>query len=785
MKLRRSANPEIVMKIDRLYELFDQAIELERPEQLDLFLEQHCGSDPVQRQELLELLKAHQQGNRLLDNPTQAMDLSATSPTESEGELIGNYKLLQKIGEGGMGVVFMAEQLRPIRRKVALKVIREGINSKQILARFEAEREALSRLEHPNATRILDAGVTNQGRPFFVMDLVRGTHITHYCNTHRLSVVQRLELIEKVCMVIHHAHQRGILHRDIKPSNVMITLHDGVPVPKVIDFGIAKALDRPLTEQTLFTRYGDLVGTPEYMSPEQAEMSGLDLDVRTDIYSLGVLLYELLTGSTPLTSEQIKGHGLLKIFETIRDSEAELPSLRITKTLSASETIADERLSTPKLLRQSLVGDLDWITMKALSKDRNERYESAAAMAKDIRNYLQGEPVEAAAPSLVYRLRKFYRRHKSISIVASGSAILLLASTALSIYWAIISAKNEKIASDKSIQLEEKSVALEQALTRALEAEKKAEALARAESRRATEASARVSMVRHIAKQTEAQFRDFVVAAKQGAEADQPGSAIALQIGARLEMISQLSPIASLPMDVSSHQRIVIGPTQGGDSGEVAPTIAPTVPLPIPAFGPTSPIKVDSTSLDQGISSPITASSGVVIRVDNANQKPPVYYDFLLEEQRRTFGNRDIIVAETLFQRALSRIMQVRSIRKILSQSNEQTSKVIVQMLDSTTYNSSPSDSLSSKPDWVANENDLREAMAILADKPEVELQRLETAALLSLVLRAQKKNSQAAEFSTIASDLIARLSNQSLSASDSQRIQQALEHLNEQVPVE
>lgn len=766
------------MKIDRLYELFDQAVELDSPEQLDLFLEQNCGHDPIQRQELIGLLKAHQKGNRLLDSPTQAMDLSGSSPTESEGELIGNYKLLQKIGEGGMGIVFMAEQLQPIRRKVALKVIREGINSKQILARFEAEREALARLEHPNATRILDAGVTNQGRPFFVMDLVRGTHITQYCNTHRLTVNQRLELIEKVCMVIHHAHQKGILHRDIKPSNVMITLHDGVPVPKVIDFGIAKALDRPLTEQTLFTRYGDLVGTPEYMSPEQAEMSGLDLDVRTDIYSLGVLLYELLTGSTPLTSEQIKGRGLLKIFETIRDSEAELPSLRITKTISASETIADERLSTPKLLRKSLAGDLDWITMKALSKDRNERYDSAAAMARDIRNYLEGEPVEAAAPSLAYRLRKFYRKHKSISIVASASTILLLASTALSVYWAIVSAKNEKIASDKSIQLEEKSAALEQALTRALDAEKKAEALARAESRRATEASARVAMVRHIAKQTEAQFRSFVSASKN-VDANPKVSTQVSQIGARLElMFSQLSPVASYPIDISTQQRVIIGQTQFSEIGEVAPAL----PLPTTVFQATAPSDVEVSLAPSAPPTFATApSSGVMLRVENANQKPPIYYDFLLEEQRKAFGNSDVIVAETLYQRALSRITQDRAIRRALSEANELGSKVIVQIVDAANLNST-SEAVLPKPDWVGNENDLREAIAILADKPDVQLQRLETAALLSMVLRAQSKNTQAAEFSSIAADLIQRLSNQPASDSDSQRIKLAQQHLNEQI---
>jgi serine/threonine protein kinase len=772
------------MKIDRLYELFDQAVELENSEQLESFLAEHCGDDFNQRQELKGLLKAHERGHRLLDSPTQAMDLNVVSPTETEGDLVGHYKLLQKIGEGGMGIVFMAEQMQPIRRKIAMKIIREGLNSKQILARFEAEREALSRLEHPNATRILDAGVTNTGRPFFVMDLVRGTHITHYCNTQRLTVNQRLELMEKVCMVIHHAHQKGILHRDIKPSNVMITLHDGVPVPKVIDFGIAKALDRPLTEQTLFTRYGDLVGTPEYMSPEQAEMSGLDLDVRTDIYSLGVLLYELLTGSTPLTSEQIKGRGLLKIFETIRDSEAERPSLRITKTISASETIADERLSTPKLLRKSLVGDLDWITMKALSKDRNERYDSAAAMAKDIRNYLQGEPVEAAAPSLAYRLRKFYRKHKSISIVASASTLLLLVSTALSIYWAIVSAKNERIARDKSIQLEDKSVALENALTRALDAEKKAEALARAESRRATEASARVAMVRHLAKQTEAELREYMLSEKQGVEPNSEESLQATMIGTRLDMMfSVLAPVSNLPLELQAGQQSVVGPTTVGDTL----TMVPAVPLPSTAVFRTGEPIVDQIGIipqDEGSTVSAVPSSGLVIRVDNSNQKPPIYYDFLLEEQRRTFGNRDVIVAETLYQRALSRITQVRMFKKLMSENDERNSKVIVQVMGAGAIDLSR-ESFAKKPDWVANENDLREAMAILTDKPDVDLQRFETAALLSLVLSAQNKNTQATELRTLAGDLINRLSSQSHSEADTSRIKLAQEHLSEKTEME
>ncbi len=754
------------MKIDQLYKLFDKALELNSPEQLDQFLQQNCGDDDGRRQELLGLLQAHQRGNRLLDSPTEAMELSLIAPHEREGELIGSYRLLQKIGEGGMGVVFMAEQQQPIRRKVALKVIREGINSKQILARFEAEREALARLDHPNATRILDAGVTNRGRPYFVMDLVRGTHITHFCNSQRLTVNQRLELMEKVCLVIHHAHQKGILHRDIKPGNVMITLHDSVPVPKVIDFGIAKALDGTLTEQTLFTRYGDLVGTPEYMSPEQAEMSGLDLDVRTDIYSLGVMLYELLTGSTPLSSDQIKGRGLLKVFETIRDSEAELPSLRVTKTMSASETIADERLSTPKLLRKCLSGDLDWITMKALAKDRNERYESAAAMAKDIRNYLQGEPVEAAAPSLAYRARKFYRKHRSVSIVAAAFTLLLLVSTALSVYWAIVSAKNERIASDKSIQLEEKSAALEKALTRALSAEKKAEALARAESRRATEASANMAMVQHIAKQHAAQFRNAIFAAKES-QGDRPEAGQVAQIGARLElMLSQIGTSVVSPSELTSGQVSIV---QTQETENAAP-----LPVPITIYQGKLPAGESMRGPSLAIAPEFASSQSSRVIVDVRDlKKPLIYYDFLLAEQRKTFGNRDLFVAETLYLRALARMEPTPASREQTEPTQEPQNRT--PMNPPLNQPMSPA----VQPDWVANENDLREAIAILADHPDAELAKAETAALLTYTLRAQQKYTQAVEFSDIARATLQRLSTTDPGSAEAKRIAQARHYLD------
>lgn len=482
------------MSIQLISELFDQAVELEDTGSRDRFIEEHCADSPEQAAKLRRMVQAHAEQHRLLDNPTQVIVFAAESSGQDnqprEGSVIGCYKLLEQIGEGGMGLVYMAEQQQPIRRRVAMKIIKADLSSSQVLARFEAEREALSRLDHPNITRILDAGATVGGRPYFVMELVRGTSLTEYCDQQQASIEERLELMEQTCRAVHHAHQKGVIHRDLKPSNVMVTLHDGQPVPKVIDFGIAKALDRPLTEKTLFTRYGDMIGTPQYMSPEQAEMSGLDLDVHTDIYSLGVLLYELLTGSTPIEADTLKSKGLLGVFQTIRDCDAETPSVRVTRTLTRDEQIAYRRKTTCKLLQRSIVGELDWITLKALAKKRTDRYESAAAMARDIRAYLHGEPVDAAAPSFWYQTSKFFRRHKAICLIALASITCLLSLTTLSGYWAIANSRLRTLAQQKSDELGEKSDTLEQvneelrqALRRASIAEAEATRLADRERR--------------------------------------------------------------------------------------------------------------------------------------------------------------------------------------------------------------------------------------------------------------------------------------------------------------
>jgi len=346
--------------------------------------------------------------------------------TEKAGDRIGRYKLLQEIGEGGMGSVWMAEQEVPVRRRVALKVVKLGMDTKQVIARFEAERQALALMDHPNIAKVLDAGATDTGRPFFVMELVRGVPITEYCDQNNLSPQQRLDLFIHVCRAIQHAHQKGIIHRDIKPSNILVTLHDGVPVPKVIDFGIAKAIDQPLTEKTLFTRFEQFMGTPAYMSPEQAEMSGLDIDTRSDIYALGVLLYELLTGKPPFDPDALVKSGVDAMRRTIREVEPPRPSTRLS-TLAAADltTIARKRGTEPARLSALVRGDLDWIVMKCLEKDRTRRYETANGLAVEVQRYLDNEPVAARPPSAAYKFQKAFRRNKLV-FAAGGAVIAVL-----------------------------------------------------------------------------------------------------------------------------------------------------------------------------------------------------------------------------------------------------------------------------------------------------------------------------------------------------------------------
>ena len=362
---------------------------------------------------------------------------SAGPVAEGPGTVIGPYKLREKIGEGGMGVVYLAEQEKPVRRRVALKVIKPGMDTGQVVARFEAERQALAMMDHPSIARVLDAGATESGRPYFVMELVKGVPITEYCDTVQLTPRERLELFIPVCAAVQHAHQKGIIHRDIKPSNVLVAMQDGRPVPKVIDFGIAKATEQRLTERSLFTQHGAIVGTLEYMSPEQAEMSAMGVDTRTDVYALGVMLYELLTGSTPLEHERLRRSAYAEIVKRIREEEPPKPSTRLSESREALPSIAASRKTEPARLSKLVRGDLDWIVMKALEKDRTRRYETANGFARDLRRHLDGDPVEACPPSSSYRLRKFARKHRAALATAGAFLLLLVAATAVSVGLAV------------------------------------------------------------------------------------------------------------------------------------------------------------------------------------------------------------------------------------------------------------------------------------------------------------------------------------------------------------
>jgi serine/threonine protein kinase len=410
-----------------LEDIFLAAVEKAPPDRV-AYLDAVCGADAELRAQVEALLRSHDAAGSILEQPLfQAGPTVDQAPVvERPGMVIGPYKLLQPIGEGGMGTVFMAEQTRPVQRKVALKLIKPGMDSAQISARFEAERQALALMDHPHIAKVLDAGTTATGRPYFVMELVKGVPITQFCDERRLPPRQRLELFVSVCQAVQHAHQKGIIHRDLKPSNVMVCLYDGKPVPKVIDFGVAKATGPKLTERTLFTGFGQIVGTLEYMSPEQAELNQLDIDTRSDVYSLGVLLYELLTGTTPLEHKRLKETTLLEALRLIREEEPPKPSTWLSTTEELPSVAANRGLE-PKQLRALVKGELDWIVMRCLEKDRARRYETANGLARDIERYLHDEPVAACPPSARYRVHKFARRHKTATAFAALGLVALLA----------------------------------------------------------------------------------------------------------------------------------------------------------------------------------------------------------------------------------------------------------------------------------------------------------------------------------------------------------------------
>jgi serine/threonine protein kinase/tetratricopeptide (TPR) repeat protein len=484
------------------------------------YVEQACRGSPQLLERLRELLKAHQDPRGPLDAPPPGVMGTMDQPgmAERPGTVIGPYKLLEQIGEGGFGVVFVAEQQEPIRRKVALKVLKPGMDTRQVIARFEAERQALALMDHPNIAHVLDAGATSTGRPYAVMELVKGVPITDFCNQESLAPRQRLELFVHVCQAVQHAHQKGIIHRDLKPTNVLVTLHDGTPVVKVIDFGIAKALGQQLTDKTLYTGFAQLLGTPLYMSPEQAALSGLDVDTRSDIYSLGVLLYELLTGTTPFDQERLRAAGYEEMRRIIREEEPPRPSTRLSTLGHAATLVSGQRRSDPKRLSQLCRGELDWIVMKALEKDRGRRYESASALAQDIERYLHDEPVQACPPSRWYRLRKVLRKHRGAAVTAAAFLVLLLAGVAVSTWLAVRATAAESDALEGWADADREGKAAREARTHAEQAEVEAkreaakavanldEAVKQRRRAEVSEASARAVVDEYLVEVTESEL---------------------------------------------------------------------------------------------------------------------------------------------------------------------------------------------------------------------------------------------------------------------------------------
>ena len=436
----------------RIEAIFHEALDCASADR-EAFVAKACAGDESLQREIQRLLAAHQNAGTYFERPNSpeiAAELARCQP-EKAGERIGRYQLLQEIGEGGFGVVWLAEQVEPVSRRVALKIIKMGMDTREVIGRFEQERQALAMMDHPNIARVFDAGATQSGRPFFVMELVNGIPITQFCDEQEFTTRQRLELFAEVCSAINHAHQKGIIHRDIKPSNVMVTLNGDRPVVKVIDFGIAKATQGKLTDRTLFTRFEQFLGTPVYMSPEQAAISEVDIDTRSDIYGLGILLYELLTGKPPFDAKSLVSAGYEEMRHIIREVEPVTPSSRLRTAVGEERTaLAKARRIAPDQLRGLVEPDLDWIVMKAIEKDRTRRYETANGLALDIQRFLADEPVSAGPPSAGYRFRKFARRNRVALRVAAGIAAVLIAATVVSVWHAVRATTAEKYALQKA-----------------------------------------------------------------------------------------------------------------------------------------------------------------------------------------------------------------------------------------------------------------------------------------------------------------------------------------------
>ena len=427
-------------------QIFLAAADISSPAERQKYVELRCGDDGDLRSSVQELLATLDEPEPFLDSPVLGESTVPTVHTDKSHETIGPYKLLQQIGEGGFGVVYMAEQTTPMTRKVAVKIIKPGMDSSEVIARFEAERQALALMDHANIAKVLDAGKTEEGRPYFVMELVRGEPVTEFADKESLTTEERLRLFATVCRAVQHAHHKGIIHRDLKPSNVLVTMIDGEPVVKVIDFGVAKALHQKLTERTLFTAHGNMIGTPRYMSPEQAAISGVDVDTRSDVYSLGVMLYELLTGTTPLQQQELREAAFAEIQKLVRERESPALSARLSTLGEEITTVAKHRRVEPAQLHKLLRGELNWIVQRALEKERARRYESPGALANDIDRFLGDEPVEASPPSNLYRARKFVRRNRTLVYAASAVGLSLIVGLVATIYGLLKSWEATRIA---------------------------------------------------------------------------------------------------------------------------------------------------------------------------------------------------------------------------------------------------------------------------------------------------------------------------------------------------